>query len=382
MRLMFHRSRLLPLFVLLAACGGGKESPKDGAPAAAVDARRPNARLEEGAKLWKTYCALCHGPEAKGYVADNAPSLVTPSFLATVTDVFLRGSIAHGRPGTAMAAYGKELGGPLTDDDILKIVAWVRSLHTIDRVKPEPPRKGDATRGKAVYDATCKACHGDADTRGPHVWLANGKFLELASDAFIRHAIVHGRAGTLMNAFGGALSDTQIDDIVALIRSWAQPATTPPPDPHAGHDHGHGHSHEAPSLEGMDLVINPDGKHAKLTLREDRFVPSAQVAKALEEKRRMIIVDARAASDWKMMRIPGSIPVPYYKMDELAKLPNDGTWILAYCACPHHASGVVVDELRKRGYKNTAVIDEGILHWQQQGYPVEGAAMPKVPKGP
>ena len=48
----------------------------------------------------------------------------------------------------------------------------------------------------------------------------------------------------------------------------------------------------------------------------------------------------------------------------------DGTWVIAYCACPHHASGEVVDKLRGRGFKHTAVLDEGILFWKQQGYPV------------
>jgi hypothetical protein len=54
--------------------------------------------------------------------------------------------------------------------------------------------------------------------------------------------------------------------------------------------------------------------------------------------------------------------------------------VLAYCACPHHVSGEVVDELRKRGYKHTAVIDEGIFAWQHKGYPVVTA--PGLPPSP
>ena len=60
-------------------------------------------------------------------------------------------------------------------------------------------------------------------------------------------------------------------------------------------------------------------------------------------------------------------------MKALDKLPNDGTWIIAYCACPHHASGVVFDELRRRGYKTSAVLDEGVFAWQHKGYPVVAA---------
>ena len=49
--------------------------------------------------------------------------------------------------------------------------------------------------------------------------------------------------------------------------------------------------------------------------------------------------------DWYGGHIPGSISVPYYLFDRLDDLPKDGTWIMAYCACPHHASGVIVAEL-------------------------------------
>jgi len=51
----------------------------------------------------------------------------------------------------------------------------------------------------------------------------------------------------------------------------------------------------------------------------------------------------------------GAISVPYYALGGLDRIPNDGTWVVAYCACPHHASGEVVTELRKHGYPHTAV---------------------------
>ena len=53
----------------------------------------------------------------------------------------------------------------------------------------------------------------------------------------------------------------------------------------------------------------------------------------------------------------------------------DDTFIVAYCACPHAASGHVVDALRERGYRNTAVLDEGILVWRELGHPVEGESV-------
>ena len=90
-----------------------------------------------------------------------------------------------------------------------------------------------------------------------------------------------------------------------------------------------------------------------------------------------ILLDARASSDWVLGHIPGAVPFPFYSVDELASnLPTDGTWIVAYCACPHAASGRVVDDLRARGFANTAVLDEGIYFWRDAGYPMARGRLP------
>jgi cytochrome c oxidase cbb3-type subunit 3 len=64
--------------------------------------------------------------------------------------------------------------------------------------------------------------------------------------------------------------------------------------------------------------------------------------------------------------------MPYYRDKARAgdNLPKDGTWIVAYCACPHAASDYVINNLRELGFENTAVIDEGILVWTAMGLPV------------
>src|SRR5262249_32906410 len=154
--------------------------------------------------------------------------------------------------------------------------------------------------------------------------------------------------------FDSVLRDDEIDNVVALLRSWA----TPPPPPVRA-------PAEPPPLG--QVVINPSGGPADLSLRDDRFASIDAVHKALEDKKRLVIIDARPASDWYALHIPGSVSVPYYSLQRLDPMPKDGTWIVAYCACPHHASGTVVDELRRRGYPHTAVLDEGIFAWKQRG---------------
>jgi cytochrome c oxidase cbb3-type subunit III len=362
---------------LACACSAAKDPPPATPPAAIArdaatalpsrDAAPADPTIAAGAAVWGRYCALCHGPKAMGYAADHAPSLVTSTFLATATDQFLRAGIARGRPGTSMGGYGRVVGGPLDDTQITQLIAFIRNGTPAPSAQPAPaPVKGDIAAGAGVYKDRCQECHGTPDTRGEAPHLFNPVFLETATDAFIRHAVVTGRPGTKMLAFTGVLTDPDIDAVVAYLRSEAKPVapTKPVVDP--------------TTLPLTNIVINPKGKAPAFTVRDDRFVPAAEVKKALDQKRKLVIIDARAPSDWIRMHIPGSVSAPYYQLDRLEKVPNDGTWVIAYCACPHHASGAVVDELRKRGIKTSAILDEGILVWQKLGFPVVDADGKKV----
>lgn len=360
----------------IAACDPGDVTPRAGATpvarapvantpsamgAATSAASAPTPDEAAGQALYTKYCALCHGPEAKGYAADNAPSLVSETFLRSATDEFLSMGISMGRPGTPMAPYGARFGGPLADEQIRQIVAFLRArgpkAQTLAAVA-----KGDAEAGKPLFAALCAECHADDPKRiGPRLDLPS--FLHIATDSFLDYAIRMGRPGTKMEPFQDRLTPAQISDVIAYLRTFQNPA---PPS-------------LLPEPTGKEpIVVHPKGKHAKFTLREDRFVPAADVAAALAAKRRLVILDARASSDWRLGHIPGAISMPYYEMKRLDEIPRDGTWVLAYCACPHHASGEVVDELRRRGYPKTAVIDEGITFWRNTGYPM---ALPPPAEG-
>jgi rhodanese-related sulfurtransferase len=167
-----------------------------------------------------------------------------------------------------------------------------------------------------------------------------------------------------MPAFQGLLSEQEVTDVVTWLWSFKPAAPTAPVrDLTVPHD--------------LPIVINPKGAQPKFTLRDERFVSAEQVRKALAAKQKIVIVDARPPSDWIQFHIPGAVSLPYHDHSQLERIPNDGTWVVAYCACPHHASGEVVDALRRKGYKNTAVLDEGILFWRDKGFPLAGEAVPK-----
>lgn len=353
------------ILLALLGLGCGAASP---VPEPAPATRPPS----EGAELYAQYCALCHGSTGEGYAADNATRLRGQDLLRTGSDTFLETAIAVGRPGTAMGGYARGRGGPLDDRQIGELVRFIRSWQVEPSLTlSEAPVAGDATRGAPLYEAHCQSCHGVlADGGASAQSLNRASFLSTVSDAFIRHAIEHGRADTPMPAFAERLSDSEHDDLVAFLRTFEE-------------EPNHLPEHLAPPpLAEMPLLRHPDGEPPSFTLREGRYVAATEVLAALESEQRFVLLDARATSDWLIRRIPGALPVPYYMvtsrdphdpdMAPLAeRLPRDGTWIVAYCGCPHAASGAVMDALRELGFENTAVLDEGVYHWIEQGYPTE-----------
>ena len=328
-----------------------------------VSSSRAATPVENGAALYAKYCQLCHGAKLEGYAADNAPSLSSPTFRSSASTAFLQAAIERGRAGTAMAGYGKAVGGPLEPAEVDALIAFIRGGAAAPPPLPGKASKGDPQKGATVYATHCETCHGTATQRGNAVHLANPMFLATASDAYLRIATNEGRPGTAMEPWKGKLSGGQIEDAIAYIRSLARPV--PPAPPVVA---------PSPVVEApAPVVMNPKGQPPNFTLSLGRYASVADVAKAYDEKRRFVMIDARPTSDYLRMHIPGAISVPYFDMHDLDKVPNDGTWVVAYCVCPHEESGRVLEELRKRGYANTAILNEGLFVWVEQGHPVARA---------
>ena len=139
---------LLPLIallavVLLAACGGGDEPQPTATPAPAAVAPAPAqpvaaaaaaGNAEHGKQIYSQICIACHGPEAKG-VQGLGKDLTTSTFVGERSDVEMVDFLKVGRDpsdplnttGVAMPPKG---GNPaLSDQDMLDIVAFVRTIH-------------------------------------------------------------------------------------------------------------------------------------------------------------------------------------------------------------------------------------------------------------
>lgn len=330
------------------------------APKTAPEAHGHGAEDHDGAAIYAKYCALCHGDDRSGYAADEAPSLRSSELLGAASGGYLWTAVSYGRPGTPMAAFAEDQGGPLSHAAQHALMDWLIQSSGVEREPIEDVAVvGDARRGGVVYAEHCAGCHGMKGEGGTGTALGNAVFLATASDAFLRHTIANGRTGTPMEGFAGTLPPADLDAVTAFLRSRAAgweattPTLSPPPD--LG-----------------QAVVHPGAPPAQLEERAGRFVSADSLAASMARGERMVLLDARPMSDWQRSHLPGAMPVPFYDGVEaiVPHLPTDGTPIIAYCACPHAASGRVVDALKAAGFPSARILDEGILVWAGRGHPL------------
>lgn len=126
------------VMVLLAACGGGgggAPAGDGGEPVAEAPAEpTPSGDPDAGKVQFDMVCIACHGPGGVGVEGLGKP-FTTSEFLLTVNDQELLEFVKTGRPishpdnttGVDMPPKG---GNPaLTDDQLLDIIAYIRTLH-------------------------------------------------------------------------------------------------------------------------------------------------------------------------------------------------------------------------------------------------------------
>ncbi len=98
-----------------------------------------------------------------------------------------------------------------------------------------PSTAGDLNVGKMKYQSYCFSCHGSSGKGdGPAALnltpkprdLSNGSFMETLSDPYIVNVIKGGGTAVnkspLMPAWGNVLSDKEIRDVIAYLRSLAR----------------------------------------------------------------------------------------------------------------------------------------------------------------
>lgn len=213
-------------------------------------------------------CARCHGAKGEGGIATYLLQPTEPGELTrtvswsapSLDDVLLRFSpeevtqiIVYGRPGTPMPAWGLEGGGPLPEQPVEDLVAFLQSIT----ITPAQAQKRNAERaqkimqdnpgiseGQALFMAACARCHtkgwsyGDPEVMGgggafgpnltggvtlrqfPPLGGGVGKHVEFVTNGseFQKTYGTQGIGSGRMPGFKDMLTARQIDEIVLFER--------------------------------------------------------------------------------------------------------------------------------------------------------------------
>jgi len=113
--------------------------------------------IRDGSTKFRSRCAGCHGPDARGYIGPD----ITGLWASGDTDERIFGIVRRGVPGTEMTPAD-----PLRvpDREIWQILAYLGTL----RAAPSTPISGDAQNGEQIFRANCSSCH-MVNGRGGHL---------------------------------------------------------------------------------------------------------------------------------------------------------------------------------------------------------------------
>jgi cbb3-type cytochrome c oxidase subunit III len=254
---------------------------EDTAPVIEPTVFEPSA--EEGALIFDTNCAACHGENGTG--TGFAPAVNDPAKLAKADEEYLRNMLQYGLPAQGMPSYGSLLSEEQSEHLLALFSAWsagedvlpaynatslinaavfalegedaasailhvdralsvmvagpgkemmadaksqleaddtTSALDTLTTLRDQWPI-GDPVNGAELYAANCAVCHGDDGEGGGDGAFPPqqpNEFVQTNSNADLVVFIQEGREGTAMAGFDTRLTGQEIADIVAHLRTW------------------------------------------------------------------------------------------------------------------------------------------------------------------
>lgn len=202
----------------------GADAPMSRWPADRLEAERLGVRefATDGESLFKAFCSACHGSEGMGTrfgISPQAfPSVAHPEFLSVASDRFIKQTLADGRPGRRMPAWGTKDGG-LRIEEVDTLVDYLRSKEpsppSWERVTEVVP---DTSLGSRLFLRDCAICHGDNDKGAAAPALFEQVFLRTAKPYFIYSMLANGREDTAMGGYGH-YDSTEMAAIVGYIQN-------------------------------------------------------------------------------------------------------------------------------------------------------------------
>jgi mono/diheme cytochrome c family protein len=223
--------------------------------------------VEVGAALFEANCTGCHGPQGEGIPGLCPPLNDRHFFTDRLTEVgwagtledYVFATVAAGRMAStrpseyagqgvpAMPAWSEHYGGPMRDDQIQNIAAYVMNweatalgevvLEGLPTSVPSPEEQADpVARGRRVFlDRGCGGCHAidglAAGTVGPELndiaTVAETRIPGTTPEDYIHQSIVDPNAhvvegfpeNVMPQNFEELLSQEQMEDLVAFLLS-------------------------------------------------------------------------------------------------------------------------------------------------------------------
>jgi mono/diheme cytochrome c family protein len=185
--------------------------------------------VEVGQQLYSQNCASCHGEFGEGgpnpsRAGDIIFPISTAEYLKTRDDFTLRSIISQGQPNFGMSPFASSFGGPLDDEQVDVIVAYMRSWEANPPVELPPEIEISVETvsldTQEIFDQLCAQCHGAQGEGGIGPSFQNSQFQATRTDTQLFNAINLGHEATAMIGWGDILSSEQIQQLVALIRAF------------------------------------------------------------------------------------------------------------------------------------------------------------------
>jgi putative heme-binding domain-containing protein len=158
------------------------------AQAAAPNAAQDPAAMAEGQAMFRGLCSGCHGGAGRG---GKGPDLTDNRWIHGSSDVDIARVIENGVPNTTM----KKLGDSLKPEQILKLIAHIRSLARAPGESTwKPYMPGDAQAGRKIFfdpqgKVQCAKCH-RVGGQGGRIGPALDRIASRRAPEFVMESIV------------------------------------------------------------------------------------------------------------------------------------------------------------------------------------------------